>query len=124
MSLIGVNLFDCFPSEISFIILHYVDDASKVALNYSCKSIQLFLSSHSCKLPQKREFVSVAISEGWVELVRWGIEMNCYFEKNVEAYYDAARGGHLLMLKWLHENECPWDEGARPMLLQEVILKC
>ena len=51
---------------------------------------------------------ALAAGEGQREVLKWLREND--FPWNEETCASAALGGHLEMLQWLRANDCPWDE--------------
>jgi len=49
-----------------------------------------------------------AAKGGHLEVLKWARENGCPWDEWTCAY--AAEGGHLEVLKWARENGCPWDE--------------
>ena len=49
-----------------------------------------------------------AAEGGHLECVKYMHEIGCPWDE--DTCYAAAKGGHLECLKYLHENGCPWDE--------------
>jgi hypothetical protein len=45
---------------------------------------------------------------GHLEVLKWAHENGCPWDERTCSW--AARGGHLEVLKWARENGCPWDE--------------
>ena len=48
-----------------------------------------------------------AAKYGHLEVLKWARENGCPWDEVTCAY--AAKGGHLDVLKWARENGCPWD---------------
>ena len=48
-----------------------------------------------------------------LEILKWLTENDCPWDEETCAC--AAQGGHLEVLKWARENGCPWDEGTRAL---------
>jgi len=51
-----------------------------------------------------------AAEGGHLEVLKWARENDCPWDKRTCAH--AAKGGHLEVLKWARENGCPWDENT------------
>ena len=45
---------------------------------------------------------------GHLEMLKWTRENDCPWNEDTCAA--AAEGGHLEVLMWARENDCPWDE--------------
>ena len=45
---------------------------------------------------------------GHLEVLKWARENDCPWDEGT--CMCAAKGGHLDVLKWARENDCPWDE--------------
>ena len=52
--------------------------------------------------------VQGAAEGGHLEVLKWARENDCPWDEWTCAC--AARGGHLEVLKWARANDCPWDE--------------
>ena len=52
---------------------------------------------------------TAAASNGHLEVLRWAREHNCPWS---EQTCRAAQGGQLEMLQWLREHGCPWREST------------
>ena len=44
---------------------------------------------------------------GHLEVLQWAREHDCPW--NDKTCHAAARGGHLAVLRWAREHNCPWD---------------
>ena len=51
-----------------------------------------------------------AAKGGHLEVLKWARENGCPWDVGTCAC--AAEGGHLEVLKWARENGCPWNEGT------------
>jgi hypothetical protein len=47
---------------------------------------------------------------GHLQVLQWARENDCPWDE--KTCKEAAKGGHLEVLKWAHENGCPWDENT------------
>ena len=59
---------------------------------------------------------------GHLDVLKWARENDCPWD--VWTCEKAARGGHLEVLKWARENDCPWDEGTCASAAERGDLKC
>ena len=53
--------------------------------------------------------VLVAARGGHLEVLQWAHENGCPW--NEWTCTEAAKGGHLEVLQWAHQNGCPWNRG-------------
>jgi hypothetical protein len=51
-----------------------------------------------------------AAAGGHLEVLKWLREQNCPWVEKTWA--NAAAGGYLEVLKWLRQHHCPWDEST------------
>jgi len=51
--------------------------------------------------------LSICINEGHLEVLKYLHENGCPWDEEGCVY--ASRNGHIEVLKYLHENGCPWD---------------
>ena len=58
-----------------------------------------------------------AAEDGNLEVLKWLHANECPWDESV-CMNDAAIGGHLEVLKWLRANGCPWSGGGFPTALQ------
>ena len=47
---------------------------------------------------------------GHLEVLQWARQNDCPWDEGTCSY--AAKGGHLEVLQWARQNDCPWDEGT------------
>jgi hypothetical protein len=68
------------------------------------------LSINSCILPLPWSFNTCmnAARGGHLHILKWARAQNCPWDS--ETCAAAAEGGHLKVLMWLHKQNCPWDE--------------
>ena len=59
-----------------------------------------------------------AAKGGHLEVLKWARENDCPW--NEWTCENAAKGGHLEILKWARENGCPWDEETRELAAEEL----
>ena len=52
-----------------------------------------------------------AAMHGHLEVLKWLRDNDCPL--NLRTSSCAAEGGHLDVLKWLRDNGCPWDDETR-----------
>lgn len=57
-------------------------------------------------------FIQNAVLNRYVSLAEWARQHGYRLEPNLWNY--AAANGHMHMLQWLHDKECPWD-GCAPL---------
>ena len=62
------------------------------------------------RLSRKKDLCEDAARGGHLDVLKWARENDCPWDKWTCAF--AAEGGHLEILKWARENGCPWDEGT------------
>jgi hypothetical protein len=55
--------------------------------------------------------VPTAAEGGHLEVLRWAREHDCPWD--VATCAAAAEKGHLEVLRWAREHDCPWDSGTR-----------
>ena len=60
------------------------------------------------RLSRKKYLCEDAARGGHLEVLKWARENGCPWDERMCTY--AAEGGHLEVLKWARENGCPWDE--------------
>jgi len=68
---------------------------------------------HLCdKRPlEKKSLICASVARsGHLELLKWYREQNCPWDEDTCAL--AAKGGHLEVLKWCREQRCDWDENT------------
>ena len=53
---------------------------------------------------------------GHLAVLQWARENDCPWDENLCMY--AAKGGHLQMLRWLRENGAPWFEETPQLAAQ------
>ncbi len=61
-------------------------------------------------IPWGRTTCSEAARQGHLDLLRWARAQGCPWDENTCA--QAARGGHLGLLQWARAQGCPWDENT------------
>jgi len=59
-------------------------------------------------LPVEPVDVSGAAKNGHLAVLRWAREQDCPWDEDTCAF--AAAGGHLAVLQWAQEHGCPWDK--------------
>ena len=57
---------------------------------------------------------------GKFEMMEWYKAGALFLDGQIWFCYVAAKGGHLEVLKWLHENSCPLENGVQPGLVCSV----
>ena len=62
-----------------------------------------------------------AAAGGHLEVLKWLRENECPWNYTCR---DAALGGHLEVLKWARENGCPWNERKCTIAAEKVIWRC
>jgi hypothetical protein len=53
------------------------------------------------------KFIANAALLGYLDVMQWAYSVGCRMSCNT--CEKAAEGGHLELLKWARENDCPWD---------------
>ena len=53
---------------------------------------------------------AAAASGGHLEVLQWACECDCPWDEGT--FEAAAYGGHLEVLRWMREHDCPWDEAT------------
>ena len=61
------------------------------------------------RLSRKNDLCEDAARGGHLEMLKWARENGCPWDELTCAAI-AAYGGHLEVLKWARENDCPWEE--------------
>ena len=64
----------------------------------------------AARLPVERGDVLCAALHGHLALLQWAREHDCPWGEGT--CYLASRGGHLQVLKWAREHGCPWNKRA------------
>ena len=62
------------------------------------------------RVPLGRVYVQIRCRGGHLEVLKYLHENGCPWGEYT--CRSAAEGGHLEVLKYAHENGCPWDEGT------------
>mgnify|MGYP001030254524 CR=1 FL=1 len=105
-----------FPVEIVGVILGFVvangnpiNAASSpgIPLRFVCKQCHTILPPRSPI--HLRSFAMMLSAQGSLSLLQWAKQNGCSF-LSYECCHEAAKGGHLEVLKWLRENGHFWDE--------------
>jgi hypothetical protein len=68
-------------------------------------------------LKYKRYLCECAAERGHLEVLKWARENDCPWGTSTCAY--AAGHGHLEVLKWARENGCPWGESTRRLAAEK-----
>merc|ERR1711977_205804 len=93
-------------------ILESVDDFSVIAFASVCKQLRRVQKRSGRELkkriPKKLRNCTAAARGGHLELMKYLHEEGCpWGERTCQM---AAKGGHLEMLKYAHEKGCPWNK--------------
>eukprot|EP00051_Salpingoeca_urceolata_P023558 m.400314 g.400314 ORF g.400314 m.400314 type:complete len:132 (-) comp20114_c4_seq2:2675-3070(-) len=84
--------------------------AAAAARSGSLDALRLLVTTHGCEVDE--ETMASAAQAGSVhvslECLQYLLEQKCPWD--TRATFHAARLGHLPVLKFLHENGCPFDE--------------
>ncbi len=72
--------------------------------------------------PGDVETCDFAAGNGHLAILQWARENNCPWDAVTCA--KAAENGHLKLLKWARENRCPWNERTCANAAKKVTLKC
>lgn len=56
------------------------------------------------------KFLRACIRRNYMPLILWTMSMKPTYEWNAKAFTSGIRYDRLEILKWLHEQKCPWDE--------------
>lgn len=88
------------PIDTLTLIVDLCDDATYVSLYFTCK---YFEATFDLSI-EKDQMCNECMSYGYLELLQWARDNNCYW--NVNTFANGARNGHLELLKWAHQNGC------------------
>ena len=91
------------------------EQVSRAAAAVGSVEILEWLRAHDC--PMDQSTMRTAIEHGHVDCVAW-LRHQCAIGFGDEACKHAAKAGHALVLAYLHEQGCPWDEGVFDAVLQ------
>jgi hypothetical protein len=80
---------------------------SRLKLDAFCRSFQRLAWAKANGCPWNEKVCSNAARGGHVDVLRWARENECPWDEWTCAY--AARGGHLNVLEWARDHDCPWN---------------
>ena len=106
-----ITMLNTVPNKVSLAGLHrYLpkDVRKLIYAKLDKYDIKLILSAHGSKEPILTVELSVHCAKnGHLELLKWARDNNCPWD--AWSHMRAAMNGHLEILKYLHENGCPRD---------------
>jgi hypothetical protein len=101
-----------FPEDIQGVILHKLDNVSIIMLCHVNKNYHQIVSSWAIKNKVNRylELHEIA-SCGYLEVLKWAYEHEKGYGPSCDDRIctNAAKNGHLEVLKWVRINDFPWD---------------
>src|ERR1700722_13438790 len=84
---------------VSFAVLSYVD-------SYFNEFVDAYMKNMASIKPKLNAHEIAAC--GYLNVLQWAWKSGCSLD--AETCSSAAFGGHLSILMWLRDNDCPWDE--------------
>src|SRR5271166_6043683 len=100
---------ETLPEEISGIILSFLDTPTFISFCLVDKQHENMIKKISTRKSLKIRLVDLAAKKGYLGIIQWifpGAELS------KDTCLLAARGGHLEVLKWARENQCPWNRST------------
>ncbi len=95
------------PKEILIVISTFLDKSSKISFLFSCS---YFLKNVKIKKIPKHLLMKQIVDDNHFSLLTWAKNLGCGFDTILNDYCKiAAKNDNFEMLKWLKENECPWN---------------
>ena len=106
------NLVLNLPSELLSLVVSFLNPSTLFSLSYVSQLLYTkYKPDHLVMLPlDKRYVMNDAISNGYIDLVKWLRENGCHWNQNT--FNAAVNKGNLTILNYLRENHCPWGSFA------------